>query len=148
MRPHVLDRLRPAMDWLKRRGDAIRVVSGVLLVALGASLTAPIATNLFMLGYAWQKGLVPLSLQALEREARVAGDLQALDLVEPRLDAVGRERGGAPRILEHRGVALGRQARLDLNEYFGRKVHLELWVKVKEGWSDDENAMRKFGYET
>jgi cytochrome c-type biogenesis protein len=30
-----LDRLRPAMDWLKRRGDAIRRVSGALLVALG-----------------------------------------------------------------------------------------------------------------
>ncbi|MGI9246272.1 MAG: GTPase Era, partial [Steroidobacteraceae bacterium] len=43
--------------------------------------------------------------------------------------------------------AVGRQARLDLNAYFGRPVHLELWVKVKEGWSDDENAMRKFGYE-
>ena len=44
--------------------------------------------------------------------------------------------------------AVGRQARLDLKEHFGRAVHLELWVKVKEGWSDDENAMRKFGYET
>jgi GTPase len=44
--------------------------------------------------------------------------------------------------------AVGRQARLDLKEHFGRPVHLELWVKVKQGWSDDENALRKFGYES
>ncbi len=44
--------------------------------------------------------------------------------------------------------AVGRQARLDLKQFCGRPVHLELWVKVKEGWSDDENAMRKFGYQT
>ena len=43
---------------------------------------------------------------------------------------------------------VGRQSRLDLNRHFNQAVHLELWVKVKEGWSDDENAMRKFGYET
>jgi len=43
---------------------------------------------------------------------------------------------------------IGRSARLDLNKHFGRHVHLELWVKVKEGWSDDESALRKFGYES
>jgi GTP-binding protein Era len=43
---------------------------------------------------------------------------------------------------------IGRAARLDMNRHFGRKVHLELWVKVKEGWSDDESALRKFGYES
>jgi GTPase len=43
---------------------------------------------------------------------------------------------------------VGRAARMDLNRHFGKPVHLELWVKVKEGWSDDENALRKFGYES
>jgi len=42
---------------------------------------------------------------------------------------------------------VGRAARLELKEYFGRPVHLELWVKVREDWSDDENALRKFGYD-
>ncbi|HET7202703.1 MAG TPA: GTPase Era [Steroidobacteraceae bacterium] len=62
------------------------------------------------------------------------------------------ERAGQKAIVIGKGGELlktvGRQARLDLKEYFGRPVHLELWVKVKEGWSDDENAMRKFGYES
>jgi GTP-binding protein Era len=43
---------------------------------------------------------------------------------------------------------IGRQSRMDLNRHFGKNVHLELWVKVKEGWSDDENALRRFGYES
>jgi GTP-binding protein Era len=62
------------------------------------------------------------------------------------------ERAGQKAIVIGKGGDLlktvGRQARLDLNEYFGKPVHLELWVKVKEGWSDDENAMRKFGYDS
>jgi GTP-binding protein Era len=62
------------------------------------------------------------------------------------------ERAGQKAIVIGKGGELlknvGRQARLELKEYFGRPVHLELWVKVKEGWSDDENAMRKFGYES
>ena len=33
---------------------------------------------------------------------------------------------------------IGTQARQDMQKLFDRKVHLELWVKVKEGWSDDE----------
>ena len=43
---------------------------------------------------------------------------------------------------------IGRAARLDMNKQLDRKVHLELWVKVKEGWSDDESALRKFGLES
>jgi GTPase len=43
---------------------------------------------------------------------------------------------------------VGRSARLEMNELFKRPVHLELWVKVKENWSDNENALRQLGYES
>jgi GTP-binding protein Era len=62
------------------------------------------------------------------------------------------ERTGQKAIVIGKGGELlkeiGRAARLDLKQYFGQPVHLELWVKVREGWSDDENALRKFGFET
>ncbi|MEM7018112.1 MAG: GTPase Era [Pseudomonadota bacterium] len=43
--------------------------------------------------------------------------------------------------------AIGTQARIDLEKLLERKVFLQLWVKVKEGWSDDERLLRRFGYE-
>lgn len=41
---------------------------------------------------------------------------------------------------------IGQQARLDMKDLFERNVHLELWVKVKSGWADDERALRSLGY--
>ncbi len=41
---------------------------------------------------------------------------------------------------------IGTQARKDIEAMLGRKVFLELWVKVKEGWSDDERALQSLGY--
>ena len=41
---------------------------------------------------------------------------------------------------------VGTQARQDMERLFGRKVFLEIWVKVKEGWSDDERALQSLGY--
>lgn len=41
---------------------------------------------------------------------------------------------------------IGEQARKDMEQAFGCKVFLQLWVKVKEGWSDDERALRTLGY--
>lgn len=41
---------------------------------------------------------------------------------------------------------IGRQARIDISKLIERRVHLELWVKVKEGWSDDERALHSLGY--
>ncbi|WP_251357925.1 GTPase Era [Kangiella sp. TOML190] len=42
---------------------------------------------------------------------------------------------------------IGKDARLDMEEQFGQKVFLEIWVKVKDGWADDERALRSLGYE-
>jgi GTP-binding protein Era len=53
-------------------------------------------------------------------------------------------------VIGKQGVLLrevGREARLDMEEAFGQKVFLELWVKVKEGWADDERALRSLGYD-
>lgn len=41
---------------------------------------------------------------------------------------------------------VGQQARQDMERLFGNKVFLQLWVKVKEGWSDDERALKSLGY--
>lgn len=41
---------------------------------------------------------------------------------------------------------IGKQSRLDISKLIERRVHLELWVKVKEGWSDDERALHSLGY--
>lgn len=41
---------------------------------------------------------------------------------------------------------IGREARKDLEAMLDNKVFLELWVKVKSGWADDERALRSLGY--
>jgi len=41
---------------------------------------------------------------------------------------------------------MGIQARKDLMALMGARVHLELWVKVKENWSDDARALASLGY--
>ncbi|MCP3038763.1 GTPase Era [Xanthomonas euvesicatoria pv. allii] len=42
---------------------------------------------------------------------------------------------------------IGGKARLQMERLFGAKVFLETWVRVREGWSDDEAALKAFGYE-
>lgn len=39
------------------------------------------------------------------------------------------------------------QARLDMEKLFGGPVYLEIWVKVKSGWADNEAGLRAYGYE-
>jgi GTP-binding protein Era len=60
------------------------------------------------------------------------------------------ERSGQKRILigdkGARIKSIGQQARLDLEKMFEAKIMLNLWVKVKSGWSDDDRALRSLGY--
>ena len=42
--------------------------------------------------------------------------------------------------------SIGTNARKDISKMVGSKVYLNLWVKVREGWSNDEQALRGLGY--
>jgi GTP-binding protein Era len=42
--------------------------------------------------------------------------------------------------------AVGKDARIEMEQLFGCKVFLELWVKVREGWSDNERMLKNLGY--
>lgn len=42
---------------------------------------------------------------------------------------------------------IGTDARKDMEKTFGGKVYLELWVRVKKGWADDDALVRQYGYE-
>ena len=60
------------------------------------------------------------------------------------------ERDGQKKmVIGHQGQkikTIGTEARADMERLFDNKVHLELWVKVKSGWADDERALRSLGY--
>jgi len=60
------------------------------------------------------------------------------------------ERAGQKKIIiGEKGARLkriGTEARLDIEKMLAQKVMLNLWVKVKRGWSDSERAMRSLGF--
>lgn len=58
--------------------------------------------------------------------------------------------GQKPIVIGARGERLkrvGRAARLALNTMLGRRVHLNLWVRVRENWADNARALRELGLE-
>lgn len=52
-------------------------------------------------------------------------------------------------VIGHKGAPLKRvgiEARKDLERFFGKQVHLELYVKVAKNWRSDQRQLRRFGY--
>ena len=52
-------------------------------------------------------------------------------------------------LIGHKGDAIkkvGTEARLDLEKFFGKKIHLNLFVKVKKDWRKNEKDLKNFGY--
>ncbi|MEO9502999.1 MULTISPECIES: GTPase Era [Nonlabens] len=52
-------------------------------------------------------------------------------------------------IIGHKGAAIkrvGTEARKDLQKFFGKQVHIELYVKVNKNWRSNEKQLRRFGY--
>ena len=71
------------------------------------------------------------------------------DLVKIRAE-IYCERESHKRILIGKGGAtlktIGSYAREDLEKFFGVKIYLDLWVRVKENWRDKPSAVYDFGY--
>ena len=75
------------------------------------------------------------------REGRDLIDIQAVMFVErdsQKAIVIGNK---GERLRE-----IGTKSRLQMERLFGRKVFLETWVRVREGWSNDEGALRTLGY--
>jgi GTP-binding protein Era len=88
---------------------------------------------------------VPYSIAVEIEEFKPEGNLltiSALILVE--------RQGQKKIVIGNKGDQLkiiGRDARLDMERVFGSKVMLNLWVKVKSGWADNERALRSLGFD-
>lgn len=83
---------------------------------------------------------ITVEVEEFKQEGRIL-HIHALILVE---------REGQKKILigdkGERIKRIGQDARRDMETLFDSKVMLNLWVKVKGGWSDDERALRSLGY--
>jgi GTP-binding protein Era len=58
--------------------------------------------------------------------------------------------GQKPIVIGAKGSRLkriGQKAREELNARLGRRLHLNLWVKVREDWADDARALAQLGLE-
>lgn len=88
---------------------------------------------------------VAVEIEEFKHEMRPKGPLltiSALILVE--------RSGQKAIVIGERGARLkkiGQDARKDMEQLFDAKVMLNLWVKVKAGWSDDERALKSLGYD-
>ncbi len=52
-------------------------------------------------------------------------------------------------IIGHKGSAIkrvGQEARKDLEKFFGKKIFIELFVKVNKNWRSNQNQLKRFGY--
>ncbi|MEN9929608.1 MAG: hypothetical protein RLZZ231_1529, partial [Bacteroidota bacterium] len=52
-------------------------------------------------------------------------------------------------IIGHKGAALkkvGVEARADLEKFFGKQIHIEMYVKVNKNWRSNANMLKRFGY--
>ena len=53
-------------------------------------------------------------------------------------------------LIGHKGSALKRvgvESRKDLEQFFGKQVHLELYVKVNKNWRSNQQQLKRFGYQ-
>lgn len=72
------------------------------------------------------------------------------EIIRIRVNIITERQSQKPILIGKGGSMLkkvGMEAREDLETFFGKQIHLETYVKVKENWRDDERSLRQFGYE-
>lgn len=86
-----------------------------------------------------------VEIESFSEEATKSGPMMRIGAV------VWVERDGQKAIVIGKGGArlreIGTKARMSMERLFGSKVFLETFVRVRAGWSDDEAALRSFGYD-
>ena len=87
---------------------------------------------------------LPYSIAVVVEEFKVEGRLRRIsatifvDRASHKAIVIGEKGATLKRI--------GTEARHAMEALFDGKVHLELWVRVKSGWADNEMALRQLGY--
>lgn len=164
------ERLLPFISELARRHDFLEVFPVTALkpeevAPLGALIAShlPVAPPLFPEGELTDRSLqfriAEMIREKLMLELNqevpygIAVEIERLNETEDgrlEVDAaiwVDRE-GQKPIVIGAAGERLkrvGRAARLALNEISGRRLHLNLWVKVRENWADNARALHELG---
>ncbi len=81
-------------------------------------------------------------------------EIEEFDEQDPKMLRIGAviyvERAGQKGIVIGKGgellKSIGKEARIEMQSLFDTKVFLRLWVKVRDGWSDNERMLQNLGY--
>jgi GTP-binding protein Era len=86
---------------------------------------------------------IAVEIESMQRDEEDLLRIQAIIWIEReshKAIVIGTE----GRVLKHVGTA----ARLDMDELFGERLHLKLWVKVREHWSDNAEELKRLGLDS
>lgn len=83
---------------------------------------------------------VSVVIDSFEEERQLRRIQASIIVDKPRHKAMVIGQGG------ERLKAIATSARKDMEHLFGAKVFLEVWVKIKSGWADDERQLKLLGY--
>lgn len=84
-------------------------------------------------------------------DVQVAQFTEEDDIIYIYADIWVNKKSQKPILIGNKGAALkdiGTQARKELEEFFNKKVYLELFVKVRENWRENPNRLKELGWES
>ena len=91
---------------------------------------------------------IPYSTEVIVQEYKES-ELRGKPFVRIRAEIFVMRKTQKGILIGHQGKSikrLGTEARKDIEKFLQKKVHLELFIKVKENWRDDDRLLKSFGY--